>query len=109
MNGRRFLSRAGQAFKAEMGWFAKEAMQDNLDFFTNPVVTLKFYFPDRRKRDVDNCIKVTLDSLSHIVYEDDSSIRELHAFKFVDPARPRIWLRIEERLPILNQYDEQKK
>lgn len=38
--------------------------------------------PDKRKRDIDNCLKSLLDALQHAgVFWDDSQITELHAIK----------------------------
>lgn len=37
-------------------------------------LTIKFWTPDNRRRDVDNILKVMLDSLSGILYHDDSQI-----------------------------------
>lgn len=45
-------------------------------------VTLEFYPPDRRKRDLDNQFKCLFDSIVNAgCIDDDSCIRELHAFK----------------------------
>ena len=45
-------------------------------------VTLEFYPPDRRKRDLDNQFKCLFDSITNAgCIDDDSCIRELHAFK----------------------------
>jgi len=42
-------------------------------------VTVDLYPPDKRRRDVDNSAKATLDALAHAgVYEDDSQIDDLH-------------------------------
>ena len=41
-------------------------------------LAVSMYPPDRRRRDVDNFLKATLDALTHAgVYEDDSQIDEL--------------------------------
>lgn len=45
-------------------------------------VTVDFYVPDKRKRDLDNLFKALFDALKHAnVYMDDDQIIEIHAFK----------------------------
>jgi crossover junction endodeoxyribonuclease RusA len=44
-------------------------------------VTIEAFRPDRRKRDLDNLFKATLDSLTHAgVWEDDSQIVDLRIY-----------------------------
>jgi Holliday junction resolvase RusA-like endonuclease len=38
---------------------------------------LKFQFRDRRKHDLDNCLKATFDAMKDILFEDDDNIEEL--------------------------------
>jgi crossover junction endodeoxyribonuclease RusA len=38
-------------------------------------VTLRLWFPDRRRRDLDNVAKSVLDGLNGVAYADDSQIR----------------------------------
>jgi crossover junction endodeoxyribonuclease RusA len=58
-------------------------------------VTVQAYRPARRG-DLDNSLKVTLDSLRGFAYGDDSQIVELHAFRHDDKADPRIVVTIDE-------------
>ena len=53
-------------------------------------VTVRFFFGTRRKADLDNFNKLWADSLTGIVYEDDSQISELHLYRDYEKARPRI-------------------
>lgn len=53
-------------------------------------IDIKFYFETKARRDIDNYLKVTLDSLTGVVYEDDKQIKYLRAEKFYDPINPRI-------------------
>ena len=91
-NGRRFLSERGKAFKEEVGQIARLARmtQNDNEMITGDVTAhLTFYFGDLRVRDVDNCIKIALDALSGILFEDDSDITELHVYKRYDKNKPR--------------------
>lgn len=57
-------------------------------------VNLMFYFGDKRKRDIDAYIKIILDSMEGIVYENDSQVTELHCFKDIDIKNPRTVIQI---------------
>lgn len=57
---------------------------------TGPVsVVLKLYRP-RRAGDLDNRIKVLLDALQGFVFENDSQVVELHAYRHEDKNNPRV-------------------
>jgi Holliday junction resolvase RusA-like endonuclease len=61
---------------------------------TGPLaVTIDLYWPDRRKHDADN-IKVLLDALTGIVWEDDGQISDLHIVKWFDKAEPRVKMKV---------------
>ena len=61
---------------------------------SNIKITLHFYFKDKRKRDIDNCIKSLFDALNNIIIKDDSQIQSLLAIKDKD-IRDHIELTIE--------------
>lgn len=91
--GRRFLTKEGKEYKELIGWEATMAGA----FYTPPIeVKLIFYFKDNRKRDVDNFIKLVLDSLSGIIYKDDSDVTAIYARKAVDKNNPRISITIRK-------------
>ncbi len=50
---------------------------------------LNFYRPQRRG-DLDNRIKVLVDALQGIAYDNDSQVSEIHAFRHDDKQRPRV-------------------
>ena len=70
----RFIGAAGKAFRAAVlaAWYQARAQ----GFGTARLsVTLLAHAPDRRKRDLDNILKATLDALCHArVFEDDAQI-----------------------------------
>lgn len=53
-------------------------------------VWVTLYFGTKRKCDIDNFCKILLDSLTGIVWVDDSQIVELHTSKRYDKKEPRI-------------------
>ena len=58
-------------------------------------VSIDVWFPDRRRRDLDNLTKSTLDAIQHAgVYEDDSQICDLHIRKCGLKAGGEIVVRI---------------
>jgi Holliday junction resolvase RusA-like endonuclease len=95
------LTDEAKAYKFEAGLKAKMQMnKQGLSIFSSPVVLeMKWYPPDRRKRDGSNLVKVLFDALNNIVYTDDSLIEEEHYYKqTVVPngiIRLRFWQRIK--------------
>lgn len=79
-SGRRFLSAIGKAYKLEIAWAVRQ------EFLTPLVGDLRaeyvFGFSDKRKRDLDNYIKLCQDAVvMGQGMEDDSQITELTAKK----------------------------
>ena len=59
-------------------------------------VSMRLYFKDKRKRDIDNYNKAILDSMTGIVYEDDSQIEELNVKKLVGCGFNKVEIEIKE-------------
>ena len=59
-------------------------------------VRIRLYFKDKRKRDIDNYNKAILDSMTEIVYEDDSQIEELNVKKMVGCGFDKVEIEVEE-------------
>ena len=58
-------------------------------------ISIELYFWDKRKRDWDNWHKLSMDSLTGIVWEDDSQIKTAHVYiRPIDKESPRIELTI---------------
>lgn len=53
-------------------------------------IEVTIYFDTKRKADWDNFHKVSMDSLTGIIWEDDSQIQRAHVFKDYDKANPRL-------------------
>lgn len=86
--GRRFLTNKGKANKLKMAWEVKGQWR-GVPISGAVYVEVSLFWPDKRRHDVDN-IKALLDSLSGILYEDDSQIEHLVVKKAVDKGRPRV-------------------
>jgi crossover junction endodeoxyribonuclease RusA len=86
--GRRFLTSKGREIKDEIG--TELLVQRNSGPLAGPVaLNVLFYFPNKRRRDIDNCLKALLDCMTGILYLDDSQIDELHVYKQIDTKNPR--------------------
>jgi len=55
---------------------------------------VRFFFGTKRRADLDNFNKLWADSLTGIVYEDDSQIAEQHLYHVYDKQRSRIEITI---------------
>lgn len=91
----RFLTSAGKKFKeyvrAAALFFVKTRSQ--YPIIGNVSVRIDFTFKDNR-RDVDNCIKPILDSISGICFANDRQIVEIMATKKIDKNNPNIRIQI---------------
>jgi Holliday junction resolvase RusA-like endonuclease len=79
-NGGRYLTQGGKDYKEALAWAAKFAL-GNQPMFTAPCVSFIFVYSDHRRRDIDSAIKISLDSLTGVLFEDDSCVVELHCYK----------------------------
>ena len=68
----------------------------NKPFTGDVLINVKLYFGTKRKCDIDNFGKLLLDSLTGIVWEDDSQIKKMIVEKFYDKNLPRIEITILE-------------
>ncbi len=59
------------------------------------IVDIKLYFGTKRKADIDNFGKLLLDSLTGIVWEDDSQIVKMTVEKFYCKENPRIEVEVK--------------
>lgn len=72
--GRMIISKAGREYRQAVS----SLMQGSWRYTKSVKVTITAYRPDNRKRDLDNLLKATLDSLTYAgIWEDDSQIVDL--------------------------------
>lgn len=93
MRGRMVKSEEARAYQQQAGWIAKSSGFDCTD--RDVAITLRIYRP-RKRGDLDNAIKVILDSLNGIIYSDDDQVTVIHAERYDDKANPRVDLFVEE-------------
>lgn len=73
-------------------WWSCVAMVNGGRQLRGPSLELQYivFFPDRRRRDVDNAAKCLCDALTRCgAIEDDSLITDFHGHKRLDPLNPR--------------------
>ena len=80
VSGRIIISSYGREYrKAVADQILIQRAQKHFDGLLR--LTVEAHRPDNRRRDLDNLLKATLDSLAHAgVYEDDSQIQDLRIY-----------------------------
>lgn len=75
---RRFLSERALTFRREVWASFSESKHKGFGPKQSLHVSVLLYPPDKRKRDIDNVVKPTLDALQHAcVFEDDNQVSAL--------------------------------
>lgn len=82
-----FLTDEARAYKEYAMLLARAAGLERLQGAVG--VEVHFYRPSRRG-DIDAGLKLVLDSLNGIAYEDDKQIVELHVYRHDDKDNPRV-------------------
>ena len=98
VNGRRLISSAGRAYKAQVGqlvWLklAQSAHRAALLARLQSewlALSIRFYFTSALRRDIDGGLKIAQDALCEGLGINDNRIVETHLYKHVDKANPRI-------------------
>lgn len=92
MRGRQFLTREYRDAQRTAAMLVQSQVRGKRPRFTAPVaMTLRFYEPDRRRRDPSNLLKLIEDAMSGVVYDDDSRIhRQAWERAGVDRNNPRV-------------------
>ncbi|HEX9155659.1 MAG TPA: RusA family crossover junction endodeoxyribonuclease [Nitrospira sp.] len=102
VNGRRLLSTAGRAYKAQVGQLVWLNLANSPDRSTllaglqsaSLALSIRFYFTSALRRDVDGGLKIAQDALCEGLGINDNRIVETHLYKHVDKTNPRIEVRL---------------
>ncbi len=97
-NGRAYKTDAAKAWAQEVGYVARSACKrQNWKCAKGRKVrlTLKAFWPDARRRDMNNLHKALCDALEHIVYDNDRYVLITDEDYRVDRQRPRIEVVVE--------------
>lgn len=92
VRGHRVLSRAGRQYKTTTALRARMAGMRRL---AGPVAVTVRVFRPRRSGDLDNTLKVLLDSLKGVAWNDDSQVVRILASRYDDKENPRVELEVE--------------
>ncbi len=99
VKGRRVLSKAGREYKDSVG---RQIMAENgAQRFTvasgdRLALTIRLYFPDKRRTDISNRIKVLEDALSEVLHFDDCCVDRLLVERAgIDKQDPRCIVELE--------------
>lgn len=91
----RYMKKTAKDLKEQYQWEAKSQWKKK-PLTTDLSIIIRLFFGDKRRRDWDNWHKISMDSLSGIVFEDDSQIREATITLHQDKTDPRIEIEIHE-------------
>jgi Holliday junction resolvase RusA-like endonuclease len=88
------MTAEGKALKEAYQWEARaqwkgKPLEGDID------VSITLYFGSKRKADLDNFNKLSLDALTGVAYSDDSQISTLTIARGYDKVRPRIEIEIK--------------
>lgn len=86
----------GKALKEQYQWEAKSQWKGK-PLAGDIEVSITLYFGTKRKADLDNFNKLSLDALTGVAYLDDSQIAKLHLFRDHDAANPRIVIEVVQQ------------
>jgi crossover junction endodeoxyribonuclease RusA len=91
---RMVISKNGREFKKQMTAILKNDFSEEKPLDGSLVLNLGLFFKDKRRRDIDNYCKGILDSMTGIVFEDDSQIEELGIKKHTGCGEDKVVVRV---------------
>ena len=102
VNGRRLISSAGRAYKAQVGqlvWLKLAQSTHRASLLAQLqsewlALSIRFYFTSALRRDVDGGLKIAQDALCEGLGINDNRIVETHLYKHIDKENPRIEVRL---------------
>lgn len=87
--GKTVKSKEAQSYLTTVGWLARAELGPEFTMIEGDVsISVEFYFPNQRG-DLDNRLKVLIDSLNGIAYADDRQITAIKAVRKTDKLNPR--------------------
>lgn len=92
----RYMTNEGKSLKESYQWQAKSQIKSKELLPGDIEIQVQLYFGNKRKNDIDNFNKILYDSLTGIVWVDDSQIVKVTTEKLYDKKDPRIEINIKE-------------
>jgi crossover junction endodeoxyribonuclease RusA len=93
----RIITPIGKAWKEEVKWIAiSERLKQKwqISHSEKIVMELQIFWPDKRRRDADNCLKLLSDTLEGVLYEDDRWVLPRVLNWDVDKENPRVEVKL---------------
>lgn len=87
--GRMVVSTEARNYKEQAGWIAKSQAPELVEGDGDVSLTIRVFRPQKRG-DLDNTLKVLIDALKGVAFEDDDQVREIHAYLADDKNNPRV-------------------
>ena len=90
--GQRVLKKEGRSWITQSQWIIKCSSHNPTPWYTGQWVfaDLRFYMPDKRKRDSHNYLKLLLDAMEGIVVDNDYWLLPRIQYVGLDRDKPRI-------------------
>jgi Holliday junction resolvase RusA-like endonuclease len=88
-----YMTAEGKALKEKYQWEAR-SQWNGKPLEGDIAVSITLYFGTKRRADLDNFNKLSLDALTGIAYLDDSQIGKLTIARAYDKTRPRIEIQV---------------
>ena len=96
-NGRMFIGKRGIAFRKSVKLAVMQIIGNSEPLTCHLSCRIMAYPPDKRRRDIDNILKATLDALEKSgVYKDDSQIKDLRIIMNEPVRSGRLEIAIKE-------------
>ena len=96
VNGRVLIAASGRRYRTDVELVMR--LSGRVGVGSSPVnVSIDAYYPDARRRDIDNILKAPLDALTHAgMWDDDSQVQALSIRKAgMDRHNPRLEITLE--------------
>jgi len=93
--GRKILSTKGRQYKDDV---SKVCMIERVKPADGELSVTFIAYRPRKAGDLDNLIKIVLDSVKGFLWHDDKQVVEIHAYRQDDKQRPRIELQVSGKL-----------
>lgn len=84
----RHLTKEAKAYRERLQWALKQMKADELCPEPPFSVHYHFRFPDLRRRDLSNMVKLTEDSIFKWLGYDDTHVYDFHPWKYIDRRDP---------------------
>lgn len=84
-----FTPKRTRDYERHVKFWAMHAMKGGEPTQDDVRMSVKLYFGDKRRRDIDNAAKAVLDGCNGAVYQDDSQIVRLEVERAYDKVNPR--------------------